>query len=124
MPQPLAFKQTFSNIDIETSARATLDQAAKAYDKGEPATSAKLFLLSWRILRNEYESGLYKLFDYSVPVKEQRQQERAVARENKGRMLLSFIALYDLIRTCSRINEEYKDKAGKYKLDVYTLRYG
>ena len=39
-------------------------------------------------------------------------------------MLLSFIALYDLIRTCSRINEEYKDKAGKYKLDVYTLRYG
>ena len=39
-------------------------------------------------------------------------------------MLLSFIALHDLIRTCSRINEEYKDKAGKCKLDVYALRYG
>jgi len=122
--QSLAFKQTFSNIDIETSARAKLDQAATAYYKLELARSAKLFLESWRILRNEYESGLYKRLDYSLPVKEQMQQERSVARENKGRMLLSFVALHDLARTCSRINEEYKDKAGKCKLDVYALRYG
>jgi hypothetical protein len=47
-----------------------------------------------------------------------------MARENKERMLLSIIALYNLARTCSRINKEYKDKAGKYKLDVYALWYG
>jgi hypothetical protein len=122
--QSLAFKQTFSNIDIETSARTKLDQAATAYYKPELAKSAKLFLESWRILRNEYESGLYKRLDYSLPVKEQMQQEQLVARENKGRMLLSLVALHDLARTCSRINEEYKDKAGKCKLDVYALRYG
>jgi hypothetical protein len=39
-------------------------------------------------------------------------------------MLLSIVALYDLARTCSRINKEYKDKAGKYKLNIYTLWYG
>ena len=36
-------------------------------------------------------------------------------------MLLSFIALYNLTRTYSYINEEYKDKTSKYKLNVYAL---
>jgi hypothetical protein len=122
----LAYKQTFSNIDIETSAWAKLNQATTAFYKLENAKSAKLFLESWRILRNEYESGLYnvKLLDYSLPFPKQWQQEQSMARENKGRMLLSLIALHDLARACSRTNEEYKDKAGKCKLDVYALRYG
>lgn len=38
-------------------------------------------------------------------------------------MLLSLITLYNLTRTYSRINEEYKDKASKYKLDIYALQY-
>ncbi|KAH7418741.1 hypothetical protein BKA64DRAFT_655105 [Cadophora sp. MPI-SDFR-AT-0126] len=122
--QALAFNQTFSNLDVVTSARAKLDQAVTAYHKPELTKSAKLFLESWRILRNEYESGLYKRLDYSLPVKEQMRQERSVARETKARMLLSLVALHDLARACSRINEEYKDKTGKCKLDVYALRYG
>jgi hypothetical protein len=36
-------------------------------------------------------------------------------------MLLSIIALYNFIKTYSYINKEYKDKASKYKLNVYTL---
>ncbi|KAH6667736.1 hypothetical protein B0J14DRAFT_658519 [Halenospora varia] len=39
-------------------------------------------------------------------------------------MLLSLVALHDLARACSLNNEEYKDKAGKCKLEVYALRYG
>lgn len=120
----LAIKQTFSRLDLETSARAKLDQAATAFHKQELTKSAKLFLESWRILRNEYESGLYKRLDYSLPIKEQFQQQRSVARENKERMLLSLVALHDLARACSRNSEEYKDKAGKCKLEVHALRYG
>lgn len=127
LSRSLAFKQAFSNIDIETSAWAKIVQAVKAYykpeHKPELARSAELFLESWRILRDEYESGLYKRFD-SLPVKEQRQQEQSTARENKGRMVLSLFALHDLAMTCSRLHEEYKDKTGKCKLDVCALRYG
>jgi len=122
----LAIEQTFSNIDIETSASAKLYQAKTAFYKLEPVKSAKLFLESWRILRNEYESGLYTRLDYSLQLKQQSQQRESVARENKGRLLLSLIVLHDLAKACYAISikEEYKDKAGKCKLDVYALRYG
>jgi hypothetical protein len=39
-------------------------------------------------------------------------------------MLLGFVALHDLARACSRNIEEYKDKAGKYKLELYAPRSG
>jgi hypothetical protein len=39
-------------------------------------------------------------------------------------MLLSIVALYNLTKTYSYINKEYKNKASKYKLNVYALRYG
>src|SRR4051794_12484759 len=99
--QSLAFKQTFSNLGVETSAQAKLDRAATAYDKAELTKSAELFLESWRILRNEYESGLFTPPDSSLPAKERVQRERSVARENKGRLLLSLFALHDLARACS-----------------------
>jgi hypothetical protein len=37
-------------------------------------------------------------------------------------MLLSFVALHDLAKVYSHNHEEYKDKAGKCKLDVYAPR--
>ncbi|KAG9242056.1 hypothetical protein BJ878DRAFT_577723 [Calycina marina] len=55
---------------------------------------------------------------------EQMQRERSLARENRGILLLGLFALHDLARACSRIHEDYKDNAGKCKLDVYALRYG
>lgn len=60
--QSLAFKQAFNKVDIETSVRGRLEEAATEYSKAELAKSAKLFLESWRILRSEYEDGLYKRF--------------------------------------------------------------
>jgi hypothetical protein len=67
---PLAIKQTFSRLDIETRAWAKLDQAATAFYDKELTKSAELFLESWRILQNEYKSGLYKRLD-SLPKKAQ-----------------------------------------------------
>ncbi|KAH7363950.1 hypothetical protein BKA65DRAFT_490000 [Rhexocercosporidium sp. MPI-PUGE-AT-0058] len=120
----LAFKQEFSNLGVETSAQAKLNEATTAYDKAELTKSAELFLESWRILRNEYESSLFTPRDSSLSLKAQIHQEKSLARENQGRLLLSLFALHDLARACSRVHGEYKDNAGKCKLDVYALRYG
>jgi hypothetical protein len=72
---PLAIKQTFSRLDIKTNARTKLNQAATAFSKEELTKSANLFLESWRILQNEYESNLFKRLD-SLPKKEQYQQQQ------------------------------------------------
>jgi hypothetical protein len=39
-------------------------------------------------------------------------------------MLLSFTTLYNLTKACYYNIKEYRDENGKYKLKVYTLRYG
>ena len=65
---PLAIKQTFSRLDIETRAWAKLDQVATAFYNKELTNSTELFLESWHILQNEYESSLYKWLD-SLPKK-------------------------------------------------------
>ena len=118
----LAIGQSFSKIDIETYARERLNHAAKAYWKDDLTESANLFLESWRILQNEYESNLYKRFD-SLPKHERYQEEQDVVRKNKRRMLLSFVALHDLARACSRNHEEYKDEDGSWKLRVNAPLY-
>jgi hypothetical protein len=119
--QRLAIEQDFSDLGIETNARSKLDQAANAFNKKELTTSANLFLESWRILQNEYESNLYTQVN-SLPELEQQRQTKS--RQNKGRMILSFAALNDLARACSQNDEEYKDDAGKCKLQVHALQHG
>ncbi|ELR08413.1 hypothetical protein VC83_03561 [Pseudogymnoascus destructans] len=119
--QRLAIEQDFSDLGIETNARSKLDQAANAFNKKELTTSANLFLESWRILQNEYESNLYTQVN-SLPELEQQRQTKS--QQNKGRMILSFAALNDLARACSQNDEEYKDEAGKCKLQVYALQHG
>ncbi|KFZ18370.1 hypothetical protein V501_01262 [Pseudogymnoascus sp. VKM F-4519 (FW-2642)] len=119
--QRLAIEQDFSDLGIETNARSKLDQAANAFNKKELTTSANLFLESWRILQNEYESNLYTQVN-SLPELEQQRQTKS--RQNKGRMILSFAALNDLARACSQNDEEYKDEAGKCKLQVHALQHG
>ncbi|OBT48432.1 hypothetical protein VE00_01423 [Pseudogymnoascus sp. WSF 3629] len=119
--QRLAIEQDFSDLGVETNAQSKLDQAANAFNKKELTTSANLFLESWRILQNEYESNLYTQVN-SLPELEQQRQTKS--RQNKGRMILSFAALNDLARACSQNDEEYKDEAGKCKLQVYALQHG
>ncbi|KAL5353909.1 hypothetical protein ACLOAV_001953 [Pseudogymnoascus australis] len=119
--QRLAIEQDFSDLGVETNARSKLDQAANAFNKKELTTSANLFLESWRILQNEYESSLYMQV-HSLPELEQQRQTKS--RQNKGRMILSFVALNDLARACSQNDEEYKDEAGKCKLQVHALQHG
>jgi hypothetical protein len=120
---PLAIQQTFSNLDLKTNAWTKLNQAATAFRNDELTKSANLFLESWRILQNEYEGNLY-LLDYSLRKAEQYQQRQHTASENKGRMLLSLVALHDLAKVCFRNHEKYKDKDGKCKLEVYASRSG
>ncbi|KFY04069.1 hypothetical protein O988_01011 [Pseudogymnoascus sp. VKM F-3808] len=119
--QRLAIEQDFSNLGIETNAQSKLDQATGAFNKKELTTSANLFLESWRILQNEYESNLYMQVN-SLPELEQPRQTKS--RQNKGRMILSLVALNDLARACSQNDEEYKDEAGNCKLQVYALQHG
>lgn len=119
--QRLAIEQDFSDLGIETNARSKLDQAANAFNKKELTTSANLFLESWRILQNEYESYLYTQVN-SLPELEQQRQTKS--RQNKERMILSFVALSDLAKACSQNDEEYKDEAGTCKLQVHALQHG
>lgn len=119
--QCLAIEQDFSNLGIETNSQSKLDQATGAFNKKELTTSANLFLESWRILQNEYESNLYMQVN-SLPELEQQRQTKS--RQNKGRMILSLAALNDLARACSQNDEEYKDEAGNCKLQVYALQHG
>ncbi|KAH8674830.1 hypothetical protein BGZ60DRAFT_429799 [Tricladium varicosporioides] len=120
----LATTQPFSRLKIETSARAELYKAKKEYCEGELTKSANLFLKSWRILRNEYESNLFRRVDYSLTRREQFEQQEFATRENKERLFLSLVALHDLAVACVYNKEKYKDLTGKCKLDVYALRYG
>ncbi|KFZ25345.1 hypothetical protein V502_00167 [Pseudogymnoascus sp. VKM F-4520 (FW-2644)] len=100
--QRLAIEQDFSNLGIETNARSKLDQAANAFNKKE-LTSANLFLESWRILQD----------DSNKPSLDKIREE-----------FLSFVALNDLAKACSQNDEEYKDEAGKCKLQVNALQHG
>ena len=118
---PLATKQPFCHLNIRTEAKSKLEQAAAAYYKKEMTESANLFLESWRILQNEYESNLYERPD---SLRQQQHTETHVAWENKERMLLSFTALHDLAKACSRNKEEYRGGDGKCKLQIHALRYG
>ena len=109
---PLATEQAFSLLDLETEARTKLSEAVTAFYKKELTKSANLFLESWRILQNEYESNLHKRLD-------SLRQQRDVAQENNGRMLLSLIALYDFAIACSCNTKEYKDDTSNCKLEVH-----
>ena len=60
---PLATKQGFSLLDLETEARTKLSKVVMAFYKKELTKSANLFLESWRILQNEYESNLHERLD-------------------------------------------------------------
>ena len=118
----LAIRQGFSDLNIETGARKKLHQAKEAFRKDELTKSANLFLDSSRILQNEYERNLFVRLD-SLPKEDRYQQQEHIARQNKGRMLLSLVALHDFARACSRNNEEYKDEDGEYKLKICPPRY-
>ena len=89
-----------------------LVEAEGAFHDGRLTESANLFLESWRILQNEYESNLYTRLN---PL----QRQRDVAWENNGIMLSSLIVLYDLALAYSCNTEEYKDNASNCKLEVY-----
>jgi hypothetical protein len=118
---PLATKQAFCHLNIETEAKTKLEQATTAFYKEKLTESANLFLESWRILQNEYESNLYERPD---SLRRQQQVHTHLAWENKERMLLSFTALHDLAKACYRNTEEYRDENGKCKLKVHALRHG
>ena len=110
-------KQVLRDFNIETKASVMLNDGATAFHKGELTKSANLFLKSWRTLQNEHESSLYKRLD-SLPKKEQSEQRQRVVRENRERMLLSFVALHDLAIACSLNLGDYIDRKGKYMLEL------
>jgi hypothetical protein len=75
-------KQILKDLNIETKASVKLDDGATAFLKRELTKSANLFLESWRMLQNEYESGLYKRLD-SLPKKEQSAAAESSLREQR-----------------------------------------
>ncbi|KIM93142.1 hypothetical protein OIDMADRAFT_36068 [Oidiodendron maius Zn] len=117
----LAYRRPFSRLGVETAASVKLTDATTAFNKGEFTKSANLFLQSWRILQNEYESNLYKQYDRSFNINPLG-KDYQIVRENKERTFLSLVALHDLAAAClSNYSEDYKDEDGKCKLDLNTL---
>jgi hypothetical protein len=116
-------KQILRYLNIETKASVKLDDGATAFLKRELTKSANLFLESWRILRNEYESSLYNRLD-SLPKREQSKQRQRVVRESRERSLLSFVALHDLAIACSQNLDEYMGPDGKHKLELNAPQLG
>jgi hypothetical protein len=115
LSEGLASEQSFSDLTIEPNVTARLTQAAKAFHIGKLTLSANLFLSSYRILHSEFERNCYAL---------QESSPSQAIRQNKERMLLSFISLNDFAKACSRNNEAYKDEAGKFKLEICAPQNG
>ena len=120
----LACRQPFSRLSVKTVASIKLRDATTAFQNREFTKSANLFLESWRILQNEYESNLYKQYENIFRISPLSSKDDPIVHENKERMFLSFVALHDLAAACLSNFEDYKDKDGKCNLDLNTLQAG